>query len=827
MGAGQLRGKLSGIVSRVLRLNGSLSDAHCSAEESILRSARARGDEVTLRLESSPPAQAVEAGQTIHFRGRAAAGGGVARVELLIDGQFCQAASYVYDSAAVDPARGLFPAGPEVAFALDWSTLEVAPGRYRVTVAAWNTAGRCAIAEQTVELAPGPADTVLLICDFPPERGVASVKEIMVARGWALARSGIDHILLQLDDEPPVRLRYGLPRSDVGRDHARFPQSGASGWRHPIDTELIPRGEHTIRVTAVARSGQTKDASYRVYVDQQCSPDYGLWIALNEPVEEDLRRMRDEAARFAIQPTISIAVPVYKTPLDLLKLCIDSVRRQTYPKWELCLADDASADPALAAMLADYRRLDPRIKVTVRDANGGIAAATNSALGLSTGEYFAFLDHDDELAPFALDAVVRNINADPSVDLYYSDEDKIDREGRRFDAFFKPEWSPDYFLSNNYLCHFVVARRWTLDCVGGLDETYRYGAQDYEFLLRVIQHTRRIRRIPKILYHWRAVEGSTAAGTSQKPYASAEGRRALTEYMRRCSPGASVQEFRSCNYRIRYPLREPCPVSILMPTGGNMSLLRTAVEDVIEKTEYPCFEILVVDNSRGRDVEKYIRSIQNRLVTVRYMDWRDMPFNFSTMNNEAVRRAQNPFVLFLNDDMTVIDRFWLRAMVEIGQDPGVGAVGAKLLYPNDLIQHAGVVMGIYGNTGHAFRGMEDSPGVYFGLADVIRNVAAVTAACMLTRRETFWEAGGFDEANLAVAFQDVDYCLTLLEKGYRNVYTPFARLYHWESVTKSEKIPNPVEDLFMKKRWANYIAQDPYYNPNLTRKTEDFALRIE
>jgi GT2 family glycosyltransferase len=673
-----------------------------------------------------------------------------------------------------------------------------------------------------------PDEFLALICDHPADGAVLPAREVVEMRGWALAASGIDRVLIRINDNPAFAASYGIPRPDVARSHPEIPNSSLSGYRFFWDANNLPAGPCAVRVTAVARSGQTRDAVCNILIDWQTPPGYGAWIARNEPGVEDLRQMRLDAGKFAVRPRIGIAVPVYKTSVALLTRCIESVLEQTYPDWELCLADDGSRDPALEVLLQGYAKRDARIRLVTLPENRGISGATNEALRLCTGEYAAFLDHDDELAPFALSEVVHSINNDPGIDLYYSDEDKLDAHGRRYDAFFKPDWSPDLFRSCNYLCHFVVLKRSLLERLGGLDGNY-HGAQDYDFLLRASEHTQKIKRIPKVLYHWRAVAGSTAKALVEKPEASLDGQRALAAYLERNAPGAQVEESAPCRYRVRYPIAGDPHVSILIPTGGHRNVFR-AVEEVLGKTDYKNYEIILIDNSRSAHVKEYTSRLIQRKAPVCYFDWRGKPFNFSRMNNEAARGTTSPYILFLNDDTTIITSEWLTAMLEHAQHPKVGAVGAQLRYPNNTIQHAGVVMGLYGNCSHAFKGLPaELPHYYFDFPKLIRNCSAVTAACMLLARDKFFEAGAFDEINLAVAFQDVDLCLKLLELGYRNVYTPYAKLYHYESATKTEaeKIPDAAEDAFMKNKWAKYIADDPYYNPNLARRKEDFSLALD
>ncbi len=672
-----------------------------------------------------------------------------------------------------------------------------------------------------------PDDFLALVCDYPGQERVLPVRDMVEIRGWALAKSGVDRVLIRINDDAPVSASYGIPRSDVERRHPEFLDSGQSGYRYFWDTAGLPEGPCAVRITALARSGQTREILCKVTIDWKTPPDYGLWIARHEPTVETLRQMRLDTGNLAVRPRISIAVPVYKTPLALLSRCIESVMEQTYPDWELCLADDGSHSADLAAILQKYLQRDSRIRLVTLPQNQGISGATNAALRLCTGEYVAFLDHDDELAAFALAEVVSAINDHPDIELFYSDEDKIDEQGRRYDAFFKPDWSPDLFLSCNYICHFVVMKRSLLDRLGWLDESYS-GSQDYEFLLRATEQTQKIKRIPQVLYHWRAVPGSAAKGLAEKPEASADGERALAAYLDRTAPGAKVEEVGACRYRVRYPIAGNPRVSILIPTGGHKNVFR-ALEEVLEKTDYKNYDILLIDNSRYNRVEEYAARLVARKAPLQYLDWRGKPFNFAHMNNEAARTTASPYLLFLNDDTTIITAEWLTAMLEHAQRPEVGAVGAQLWYPNDLIQHAGVVMGIYGNCSHAFKGLPGGVPHYFDFPNLIRNCSAVTGACLLVARDKFFEAEAFDEVNLAVAFQDVDLCLKLLELGYRNVYTPYARLYHYESATKTEKdkIPDSVEDAFMKKKWAKYIADDPYYNPNLARRKEDFSLAID
>ena len=670
------------------------------------------------------------------------------------------------------------------------------------------------------------AESVWLECDYPGDLGLP-VRDVVEIRGWAAAEAGIDRVVIEVEGQPAATASYGILRLDPPPDWPAKVRAEASGFRYFWDTVGLPEGPRAVRITAVARSGHTREVVCHVVVDWKTPPDYGLWIARNEPDAAGIARMRAEVATFTRRPHISIVTPVFDTPIELLRRCVESVVSQIYPDWELCLADDGSRNQAVAAVLSESAERDRRIRVITLAENRGISAATNAALGMAAGEYAGFLDHDDELAPFALFELVRAIQANPEVELFYSDEDKIDDTGRRYAAFFKPDWSPDLFRSCNYICHFVVMKRGLLERLGGLDESYS-GSQDYEFLLRATELTSKIRRIPNVLYHWRAIAGSTAMTADEKPRASADGRRALESYLARNAPGACVEEVGASRYRVRYPVVGEPRVSILIPTGGNKTVFR-AVDDVLDKTAYRNYDIVLIDNSHAGRIAEYADRLRARPEPLRYFDWRGKPFNFAAMNNAAARAVESPYLLFLNDDTSVITSEWLTAMLEHAQRREVGAVGAQLWFPNDLIQHAGVVMGIFGNCSHAFKGLPGGQPHYFDFPNLIRNSSAVTGACLMVAREKFFAAGAFDELNLAVAFQDVDLCLKLLELGYRNVYTPYAKLYHFESASKSDKdkIPDAAEDAFMKRKWAKYIADDPYYNPNLSRRREDFSLAIE
>jgi GT2 family glycosyltransferase len=422
---------------------------------------------------------------------------------------------------------------------------------------------------------------------------------------------------------------------------------------------------------------------------------------------------------------------------------------------------------------------------------------------------------------------VRLIQTYPDADMIYSDEDKIDVANRRYEPFFKPDWSPDLFLSCNYLNHLTVLRTTMLNLSGGFRLGYE-GSQDYDLFLRVIAHTQHIYHIPKVLYHWRAAPTSTASDLNAKPQAHVAARRALQAHLSQTHISGEVEEgITTGRWRLRYLIRDNPVVSIIIPTA-QVQRIKDCLTALQINTNYSNYEIIVVDNSQTSDVASLVSTFDSQKQGIKLLDCRGQPFNFSKINNLAVQSSQGPLVLFLNDDVQPITPEWLIAMVEHAQRAEIGAVGAQLLYSDGTFQHAGVVLGISEGAGHALKYLPAQPQVhtYFDFGNVIRNCSAVTCACLMTRRAVFLEVGGFDEDHFPVAFQDVDLCLKIGQKGYRIIYTPYARLYHYESQTKSaaNKIPSSSEVHYLQNKWKDVIATDPFYNPNLSRTREDFSL---
>lgn len=508
---------------------------------------------------------------------------------------------------------------------------------------------------------------------------------------------------------------------------------------------------------------------------------------------------------FTHAPLISVLLPAHNTEPRWIEAAVRSILSQLYENWELCVVDDASTRAETRSVLQRLADEDPRIKVATNPTNLGISGATQRALDLADGEFIALLDHDDELKPDALYEVVRLLNEQPDLDYIYTDEDRREQEGPLVDPFFKPDWSPDMFLCLNYVTHLSVLRTSLVREVGGFRPGFD-GAQDWDLQLRIAERTARIGHVPLPLYTWRKIPGSVATTSAAKPYAYEAAERALTDAIRRRKWDARVEPgYTKGYYRIRYAISNPPRVSIIIPTKDQVDVLKRCVQSIEAKTDYPNYEIVIVDNgSREATSAEFLRNFPGTVIR------NDGPFNFSALNNDAVARTKGELVLFLNNDTEVRDKGWLAAMVEHAQRPEVGAVGARLYFPDGTVQHEGVLVG----PGRGLAGHLDHGG-YYKLGDVVRNMSAVTAACMLTKRETFKSVGGFDE-DLAVAYNDIDFCLKLREKGLLIVYTPYARLYHHEGRTRGKVIPADDAALF-RKRWnADGIYADPYYNPNLS-----------
>jgi len=561
---------------------------------------------------------------------------------------------------------------------------------------------------------------------------------------------------------------------------------------------------------------------------------YEGWIQRNDRLtDSDREWIREAVARMPHKPVFSVLMPVYNPPPEILRLAIESVLKQLYPHWELCIADDASTDPEVVEVLKSYAARDARIKVTYRAKNGHISAASNTALEMVAGEWTALFDHDDELSEHALYCVAQEINDHPDARLIYTDEDKISVSGERSDPYFKPDWNPALLTGQNFFNHLGVYRTDLVRSIGGFREGYE-GSQDYDLLWRCVEKVKpeQIRHIPRVLYHWRTLPGSVAEGMKVKSYAPAAARRAMQEHLNREGIRGHVEKCleNMDMHRVVYDLPVPAPtVSVLIPMRDKVHLAQDCVETLRGITRYDNFETVIINNDSQEEASKaWLREFaaQPRCKVV------DVPgkFSYSRINNEAVKQTTSEILLFMNNDIEILHEGWMSEMVSQVVQRNVAAVGARLWYPNKTLQHAGVIVGLGGIAGHHFGNSPRGGMEYFARNVLAQNLSAVTAACMAVRRECFTEVGGFDEVNLPIQYNDVDLCLKLREAGYDIVWTPYADLLHHESMSRGYNVtPEQLEvfereKAYFKKRWAKWIEHDPAYNPSLTTDHGNFTL---
>jgi GT2 family glycosyltransferase len=551
--------------------------------------------------------------------------------------------------------------------------------------------------------------------------------------------------------------------------------------------------------------------------------EYEMWRKRNEITEVDRQHMRDAAKRWKNPPLISIVLPVYNVPEQYLRACIESVLKQTYDQWELCIADDASPKPHVEKVLREYAAKDPRIKVAYLETNGNISIASNAALELATGSYTALLDHDDELSEHALFSMAQEIVRDPSLDMIYSDEDKLSPNGKHVDPFFKPDWSPEYFMACMYTCHLGVYRTALIRKIGGWKSEFD-GAQDYDLVLRIVSTNPKIYHLPDVLYHWRVIPTSTASGPGVKPEAYERARKALENHIARQGHEGTVEEGPTWGYhRVRYKLKSKPLVSIVIPTACKKVELRgkqtwfvvECVSSIRKRSSYNNLEIIVLDNQdMSEELEAELKPFDIRKIPF------TEPFNLARKMNQGAFAGKGEQLLIMNDDIEVISKDWVESMLEYSQLPDIGAVGAQLLFPDGNQQHSGVTI-LNGNPGHPFYQYPGDHDGYFLSSRVHRNWSAVTGATMMTRADVFKQVGGFSE-KFPVNYNDVDYCLKVLETGRRIVQMPYAKLYHHESV--SVKRTGEHEIQAFKDEWLEKFPLDPYYNPNLSMNACDFRI---
>ena len=621
---------------------------------------------------------------------------------------------------------------------------------------------------------------------------------------------------------------------EQGSHEARVRQRVANWTTTARDVQLVRRKASALAGPLRRRDWPRIARALRGGRDHLTQPrHYDAWVATHDALSAaDVDAMQADMEAMAARSApvgFSVVVPCYNTPADLLAECIDSVERQIYPHWQLCLANDASTEPHVAEMLDAAAARDPRIQVVHRPTNGHIARASNDALALAQKEWVALLDHDDVLAPHALYMVAKAIAQTPEAGLVYSDEDKLDQDGRRCDPYFKPSFNADLLRGQNYISHLGVYRRDIVTRVGGFRPAFN-GSQDYDLVLRVTEQLRpdQVVHVPHVLYHWRMTPGSAALGPESKPYAYVAAELALQEHLERTQRKARVRpSLYPGQFHVKYAIGPHLPkVSIVIPTRDNVPVLDRCLETLRATTHYPNYEIVVVDNDSATEQSRRYMAQLAKKPGVKCLHY-DHPFNYAAINNWAVAQTDGEVVVLLNDDVEIIEADWLEELVGQALRPEIGAVGAKLLFPNRTVQHAGVVLGMGGVAAHVFRGIPAGEPGYFCRALLAHNVTAVTAAALAIRRSTFDEVGGFNE-RLAVAYNDVDFCLRLYCAGYDNLFTPHARLVHHESVSRGadsfDGRPGFRDEWrWMDRHWRALIADDPNYNCNLTLSHTDYG----
>jgi GT2 family glycosyltransferase len=686
-------------------------------------------------------------------------------------------------------------------------------------------------------------DIEITLNTFDPEDNVAAVNNKIRTDVAALYASKSKSLPLYTGYEITTVLTYSEIRRVTARNLVNGKQTTLLRREFPRVTKDLSPLERLFRTVAIAwerlsdlireKRFSFKLSKWKEYADkvriirkETNIFTYDDWIVENEPKRETYEAQRSYA--FKSKPLVSILTPAYNTPPVYFGELMASLQAQTYENWELCLADGGSKEESIAAF-KDWQSREPRLKLNLLQKNLGIAGNTNAAADLASGEYVAFLDHDDILPPDALFEMVRTAQ-DTGADFIYSDSDNIDEE-QRHSPFFKPDFSPDFLRAINYICHFTVMSRALFDKVGrfrlGFD-----GSQDHDLFLRASEQAQKIVHVPKILYHWRAHQESVALNPGSKLYAAEAGVKAVQEHMDRIGMKGKAEGAKGYlfSYRIRAEITGEPLVSIIIPNKDSKKYLKQCIDSILEKSTYQNYEILIVENnSEADDIFEYYREIEQnpkvRLVTF------EGGFNFSAINNFGARHAKGEHLLLLNNDTEVMTGDWIGEMLMFSQRSDVGAVGAKLFFEDDTLQHYGVAVGIMGIAGHTQSGaMSYFPGYFTNLA-LARNVTAVTAACMMVKKTVFDEVGGLDE-DFVVALNDIDFCLKVHKAGYYNVVTPYAQLYHFESKSRGyedseEKVMRYHREIFrLIDRWEELMrAGDPFYNPNLTLMGMDYGLK--
>ena len=622
------------------------------------------------------------------------------------------------------------------------------------------------------------------------------------------------YIVFYAGNTKSVHIAHLQPAVVLSKKIEKYAKKGLRYWRSQGSAALAGK------IVAKVKTASTREIPYQ------------KWILKHLPSQKELEKQKRE--KFDFQPKFSIVIPLYKTPEKYLRQLVDTVKAQTYPNWELCLSDGSGADSPIAGLLKSLEASDERIKVVSHDKPLQISENTNAGIKIATGDYIAFADHDDELTPHALFECVKALNKDRKIRVLYSDEDKMSMDGHKFfQPHFKPDYNPDLLCTVNYICHLFVVSRSVIEKVGMLRKEFD-GAQDYDFIFRCVEAVKdeEIYHVPKILYHWRCHENSTAENPESKTYAFDAGRRAVQEHYNRVGIHAKVSdgEFPGL-YRTEF-IRDNDPlISIIIPNKDHIDDLKRCMDSIEQKSTYRNYEYVIVENnSTDPETFEYYKKLEAENDKVHVVYW-DGVFNYSAINNYGASFAKGEYFLLLNNDTEIINEDCLEELLGYCMRSDVGAVGARMYYEDDTIQHAGVVIGFGGIAGHCFVLQPRGTTGYCHRIICAQDYSAVTAACMLVKREAFDKVGGLTE-ELAVAFNDIDFCMKLRAADYLIVYNPYAELYHYESKSRGlEDTPEKVarfnkEIQTFEKRWPDILRNgDPYYNPNLTLKSQDFSLR--
>ena len=673
------------------------------------------------------------------------------------------------------------------------------------------------------------------------------------ATGWAVSSVTENEIEITVTDEkkePVDAIVTWAARPDVGLAKYGDPKAGHVG----IFLEIPFRGQHLATVHFKEKNAQgnviTEQSlplnpaliaarkflkeSKAQYVSTKKSliwlkkkltgneyADYDTWLRIMRVSRQELFEQRK--TKFSYAPKFSVVVPLYHTPAKFLKDLVRSMMYQSYANWELCLVNASPEDVHLTSLLENWAMRDKRIRVIRLEKNLGIAQNTNAGIAASTGEFIAFLDHDDFLEPDALFCYADALNKDKTIDVFYSDEDKTDEYAAHyFYPHFKSDFNIDLLHANNYMCHFLAVRKSLVDTVGGLNEKFD-GAQDYDFVLRLTENTKKIYHCPRILYHWRCSNQSTAANQGNKMYAIHAGKAALNAHYKRIGWNARAQEGAVDGwYQTKFTLKEEPLVSILIPNKDHTDDLDVCLNSFFERADYQNYEFIIIENNSVLpETFAYYEKIEKEHDNVKVVYW-EAGFNYSAINNFGFKFAKGDYIMLLNNDVELITPDIFQSMLGFCMRPEVGIVGAKLLYNDHTVQHAGVLVGAGGLADHVFKGIhEDDPG-YMGRAISSQDVSAVTAACLLVKRSVYEEVGGLED-EFQVAFNDVDFCLKVRKAGYLMVYDADVKLFHYESKSRGMEdtterfIRFGNEMMLLNSKWdilSTFV--DPYYNPNLS-----------